>query len=368
MTIADIERAIEAWAPLWTAWERDNVGLQVGDRSRRVSKVLVALDITEKIIAEAISQKADLIVSHHPLLFRPLKAVTTSDETGNMVLRLAEKNIAVYSAHTNLDFTKHGVSFALAEALGLKNIGFLAPLKGTLEKIVVFVPEQHVDRVAEAMSGAGAGVIGEYSSCSFRVSGAGTFRGSPNSKPVLGKAGKLETVEEIRLEMIAPRAMVSFIVAAMKRVHPYEEAAYDVYPLENENPNFGMGAIGDLPKGLPLKVFLQRVKQSLKAEAVRYTVGASRTIARVAVCGGSGSDLLQTAVSAGADAFVTADVRYHTYHSAEGRIALVDAGHYETEQVILKPLAERLRQAARLNNERLIVNITKFSTNPAHYL
>jgi hypothetical protein len=241
-------------------------------------------------------------------------------------------------------------------------------LKGTLAKIVTFVPENHVDRVAEAMSEAGAGLIGEYDTCSFRLRGAGTFRGSSSANPVIGKAGKLDTVDEIRLEMIAPRGIVNTIVSAMKKAHPYEEVAYDIYPLDNENPNYGMGAIGDLPSNMSLKSFVQSLKKSLKAEAVKYTVGKKQHIKKVAVCGGSGSELLSTAMRAGADAFVTADVKYHTYHSAEGSIALIDAGHWETEHVILKPLAARLKLATQQKKERLTINITKFSTNPTHYL
>ncbi len=367
MTIADIEQIIEGWAPQWTAWERDNVGLQVGDRARSVSRVLVALDVTEQIVEEAREKRAELIVSHHPLLFRPPSSITASNDIGRLVLMLVESRIAVYSAHTNLDFTKQGVSFALAETLGLKKIRFLSPLKGMQSKIVVFVPADHADRVAEGMSSAGAGVIGEYSSCSFRLSGAGTFRGSPNSHPVVGKAGRPETVEEMRLEMIAPRARVSAIVAAMKEAHPYEEVAYDVYPLDNESTNYGMGAIGELEAAQTLKTFLEHSKRALKAEALRFTGDLHRKIRHVAVCGGSGSDLLPTALSAKADVFVTADVRYHTFHAA-GDLALVDAGHWETEQVILEPLADRLRRAAKQKKQRLEVLVTQYSTNPTHYL
>lgn len=365
MTIADIEQIIEAWAPKWTAWERDNVGLQVGDRTRNVSRVLVALDVTEQIVKEARAKKVGLIVSHHPLLFRPPSSITATNDIGRLVLSLAESKIAVYSAHTNLDFTKQGVSFALAETLGLNKIKFLSPLKGMLAKIVVFVPADHVDRVAEAMSSAGAGVIGEYSSCSFRLSGTGTFRGSFRSHPVVGKAGRLETVEEVRLEMIAPRARVSAIVAEMKQVHPYEEVAYDIYPLDNESPSYGMGAIGELTTAQTLQTFLKHAKRALKAEALRFTGDLRKKIKRVAVCGGSGSDLLSTALSAKADVFVTADVRYHTFHAA-GDLALVDAGHWETEQVILEPLADRLRRAAKQMKQRFEVFVTQYSTNPTH--
>lgn len=367
MKIAEIEQIIESWAPKWTAWERDNVGLQVGDRTRNITSVLVALDITEQVVKEARAKKVGLIVSHHPLLFRPPAAVTASNDIGRWILQLVESKIAVYSAHTNLDFTKHGVSFALAERLGLTNIRFLSPLKGTRAKIVVFVPQGYVDRVAEAMSTAGAGVIGEYEACSFRLSGTGTFRGSSETHPFIGKAGHLETAEEVRLEMIAPRARVQAIVSAMKQVHPYEEVAYDVYPLDNDDPNYGMGAIGELKRPQPLQTFLQHTKRALKAEALRYSGDPRRRVKIVAVCGGSGSDLLPEAQSRNADVFITADIRYHTFHAA-GPLVLVDAGHWETEHVILEPLAERLRQAARKRNERLQVYVTRHSTNPTQYL
>lgn len=368
MTIADIEQLFENWAPRWTAWERDSVGLQVGDRHRRVRKVLVALDVTHEVIREAVVKRADLIVSHHPLLFHPPSSITTSDETGSLILSLAEKKIAVYSAHTNLDFTRGGVSFALAEALHLRAIDFLSPLEQTLVKIAVFVPTGYVDAVAGAMSKAGAGAIGNYDSCSFRIGGMGTFRGSESANPFLGEKGKLETVEETRIEMIAPRARVSAILEKMKSAHPYEAVAYDVYPLHNTNPDFGMGALGTLAKPMDLRSFLKQIRITLRAEAVRYTGRLNKKVQRIAVCGGSGSDLLTHALSAGADAFVTADVRYHTFHAAGERIALIDAGHWETEQVILKPIVERMKRLARSKGESLGVFTTTLRTNPTHFL
>ncbi len=219
---------------------------------QNVTKILVTLDVTNQTVAEAISRKAELIVSHHPLLFRPPSSITTSDTIGELILQLAEHKISLFSAHTNLDFTKGGVSFALAETLGLKNIRFLSPLKNSLSKIVVFIPEGHVEQVMHAMTHAGAGIIGKYSSCSFGSKGIGSFRGSSSSNPFKGKRQNLEFVNETRLEMIAPRARVNGVIAAMKAVHPYEEAAYDIYNVENPNPNFGMGAFGTLPKPQPL--------------------------------------------------------------------------------------------------------------------
>lgn len=368
MTVSDIEQFFELWAPKWVAWERDNVGLQVGDSSRKVSSVLIALDVTPAVVAEAIAKKIDLIISHHPLLFRPPSSITTNDEVGTMILSLAEHHIALYSAHTNLDFTRDGVSVVLAKTLGLSDVRFLSPLKGTLVKIVVFVPQEYVDKVSYAMANAGAGVIGEYTSCSFQTNGTGTFRGSKSAKPFLGAKEKLEMVNEVRLEMVAPKARAQTIVNAMKTAHPYEEAAYDIYPLENTSPNFGMGAIGSLKKRISLRSFLTSVKKALRAEGLRYTGNLSRQIQRVAVCGGSGSDLLNDAIKAKADVFVTADVRYHTFHSAQNTIALVDAGHWETEYCILEPIASRLREAAKQSGDTLKIVTTKNTTNPIHFL
>jgi len=367
MILADIEDFFEEWAPRWTAWERDNVGIQVGHRSRKVSKLVVALDVTPEIVKEAVAAKADLIVTHHPLLFRPPSSITDSDPVGKLVLSLAEKRIALFSAHTNLDSAAGGVSFALAHALGIAKPAFLVPLKDTMVKIAVFVPEQHSDAVAAAMARSGAGVIGEYQSCSFRVSGKGTFRGSERSTPTIGKPLRLEEVDEVRLEMIVPRPRITAVVEAMKAAHPYEEVAYDLYTLENGNPNVGMGAIGNLPKPMTFRSFLVHVKRSLRASSLRFSGMTGQTVKRVAVCGGSGSELLEDAIRAKANVLVTADVRYHGFQAANGQIALVDAGHYETEHVVLNPIADRLRAWAKTRGENLVVTITKKSTNPIHY-
>lgn len=364
LRISNIIRILEQWAPRWVAWEKDNVGLQVGDARRRVTKVLVTLDVTKQIVHEAIAKQTELIVSHHPLLFRPPSAVTANDPIGELILLLAEHKIALYSAHTNLDSVRGGVSFALAEKLGVRNVRFLAPLKNSLAKIVVFVPEEHLKPVRDAMVHAGAGTIGTYTSCSFSSQGTGSFYSSAASHPFIGTSGNLELVDEIRLEMIAPRAMASNVISAMKAIHPYEEPAYDMYAIENPNQNFGMGAIGTLPKPQPLEQFLKFVKRTLGVGALRFSGSVGHNIQNVAVCGGAGSDLLPDALAANADIFITADVRYHTFQNANERIVLVDAGHWETEQVILKPMAVRLRSAARAAREPLAVIIAKHKTNP----
>ncbi len=364
MTVRDIQRFLEDWAPAWTAWEQDNVGLQIGDPDQRVRRVLVALDVTPPVVGEAVRKKAEVIVSHHPLLFRPPKAVRTDEPTGAMLHALARHGISVLSAHTNLDFARGGVSHALASRLGLINVRFLNHLADRLAKIVVFVPESHVEQVTSAMGQAGAGIIGQYTDCSFRSMGTGTYRGSEHARPYLGKPLRLEHVPEVRLELVAPRALTGRVIAAMKTVHPYDEVAYDLYDVRTPMPDAGEGVIAELPRPLPLKAFLALVKKSLGARLVRFSGDPMLRVQQIALCGGGGSALLERAISEGADAFLTADVRYHSFHEATGRIALIDAGHYETEHVILQPLAQRLRAHAKAQGDRVTVSVTRQHTNP----
>ena len=368
MIISQLIQVLEDWAPRWTALKNDNAGLQIGSPQRRVTKVLIALEITPAIIEEALARKAELIITHHPLLFRPPSSIISSDPVGELILKLAENRIAVYSAHTNLDFSEDGVSFALAKKLGLRHIRFLAPLKETMAKIVVFVPEDHMESVRNAMADEGAGVIGEYSRCSFASRGTGSFKGSKSSSPSIGTPDVEERVEELRLEMAAPRASVDRIISAMKDVHPYEEPACDVYETITQQRNFGMGALGELPSALLLRIFLKNLKHALHAEGLRFAGDPKSRVQRIAVCGGAGSDLLPEAIRAQADVLVTADVRYHTFHAASGAIALVDAGHWETEHGILPVIAERLQQAVDRVNASVQIFITEQSTNPIHIL
>jgi len=368
MTVADVEHIIEEWAPRWVAWERDNVGLQIGRRNQQVRKIMLALEVTEGVVHEAIRKKADLLFTHHPPLFHPASSLTDADQTGSNILTLAENKIAVYSAHTNLDFTRNGVSFALAETLGLKKAKFLSPLEGKLSKVVVFVPPTHVEQVAKKMSDSGAGVIGDYHSCSFRIDGTGTFEGTETSRPYIGRRQSFERVKEVRLEMIAPTARVPSVIQAIKNVHPYEEVAYDVYPVNTPSANYGVGAFGELDRVVTLQAFLRKCKQVLSVQSLRYTGNSTQKVRTAAVCGGSGSDLLEAAIRAKADVFVTADVRYHTFHAAHGRIALVDAGHWETEHVVLEPARRKLQDAARRLNQRISVTVAQTPTNPVQSL
>ncbi len=364
MVISQITAVLEEWAPRWVAMERDNVGLQVGDAHRRVSRVLVAFEVTPKVVEEAIAKKAELIITHHPLIFRPVHSITAHDTIGRLLLKLAENKIALYSAHTNLDFTKDGVSYTLAEKLELQKIRFLKPLEQTLAKVIVYVPEDHIESVRNAMAQAGAGVIGDYSYCSFSTRGVGSFIGSPLSQPVIGKKGELEFVNEIKLEMLTPRHQLPSVISAMKDVHPYEEVAYDIVYVENPNVNYGIGAIGELKKPVSLNSFLKMVKRKLGVQLLRYAGKRATELKSIAVCGGSGSDMVNDAVRAGADAFITADIKYHSFHSLPESFILIDAGHWETEQLIVSKIVTRLQNVINQTGANVKIYTSHINTNP----
>ncbi len=367
MIVRDVQEIIEKWAPTGIAWERDNVGLQIGSPDATVKGILVCLDVNEEIIHEARARRSNLIVSHHPLLFRPLQSVNLENGNGRCIEQLLRSQISLYSAHTNLDFSRGGTSFALADKLGLTNVDFLRKSYRLSKKIVTFVPSDHVDRVAEAMGNAGAGRIGNYESCSFRSQGIGTFKGNAKSKPAVGTKGKLEQIQEIRLEMIAEQPNMRSVVQALHDTHPYEEVAYDIYPLENVSTEYGMGIIGELSKPIPAGQFISHVKRSLKTDAVRYARGTQTRIRRVAACGGSGSELADEAIRQGADAFITADVKYHSFQDAAHRILLVDAGHYETERPVVDALVKRLKKKFKNTGEQVPVHASRISSNPIVY-
>lgn len=367
MTVGDILRTLQAWAPKEIAWEKDNIGLQVGDADADVVSICVALDVTEALIAEARRKRANLLVTHHPLLFRPPRAITRTSEIGRCVQELCKYGINLLAAHTNLDFTRGGTSFALAEALGLKNVEFLHRPYRVQKKLVTFVPETHLDAVRTAMAEAGAGIIGNYDFCSFTTSGTGSFRGSAQAHPAVGEKERLEFVAESRLEMIVEDWNVDRVIRAMKAAHPYEELAYDVYPLENRHPDYGMGIVGELARPMQAERFLKLVKTRLGTGTLRYTRGPQREIKRVAACGGSGAELTDTAVAEGADAFITADVRYHDFHHASGSIWLIDAGHYETERPVVEHMLRYLRDELSKQHVRIPVFAARTPTNPISY-
>ena len=363
MTCGEIFKYIQSWAPKEIAWNKDNVGLQVGSAERKVKNILLALDLNMKVITEAVKKDCNIIITHHPLLFNPLRKINVDqDNISQLVEKLIKHDITLFSAHTNLDFTKDGVSFELAKTLKLKNIRFLTNIKSTKYKLIVFVPEGHIEKVASAIFENGGGIIGEYSNCSFSTKGKGSFKGSEKTTPSVGKKLTYEKVDEIKLEVLIDSWKLNKILSAIRNVHPYEEIAYDVYPLNNENTNYGIGAIGELNKTMNQKEFLRHVSKSLKTNNFRYTVGKGKKIKTVAVCGGSGSEVIPAAIKNGADTLITADIKYHTFFDNEGKILLIDAGHYETEIFSLNEVNKRL--AELIKNKKNKVFKYNASTNP----
>jgi dinuclear metal center YbgI/SA1388 family protein len=367
MTCNEIIKFIEEWAPCEIAWQKDNVGLQVGSKRSEVKNILLCLELTEKVIEDAINKNCNLIITHHPLLFQSLKRIDLdTDNKSSLIEKLIKNEITLYSAHTNLDYTRDGVSFELAKVLRLKNIQFLSPLDLSQYKLTIFVPEDYVEKVAAAVFKSGGGTIGEYSMCSFRTKGEGTFKGSADSNPSIGIKERFEKVTEIKLEIIINSWNIKKVLKALYQNHPYEEPAFDIYPLHNNQTKFGAGAYGQLSESLSQEDFLKYLSQKLKITNFRFSAGKKKVIKIVAVCGGSGSQYIEQAVSVGADAFITADIKYHNFHDAEQRLLLVDAGHYETEIHSMNEVKKKLENYIGKNKGIKVYKLSA-STNPVKF-
>jgi len=363
MMINELIKFYEKRVPKGQAWEKDNVGLQIGSLSEPLKNILLCLELTEESLKFAINNNCNLIITHHPFLFTPLKNINVDDDKGKIISTVIKNGITVYSSHTNLDFTKGGVSFELAKQLKLKNLKFLTNFEKNRYKVIVFVPVSHLEIVSEAIFMAGGGVIGDYDKCSYRVNGKGTFKGNENTNPKIGTKQNFEVVDEVRLEVLVNQWDLDKVLTALKNSHPYEEPAYDIIPLANKNENHGAGVIGSYEEPLQIEEFFKLVKKELNLEAFKYTLGKSNVIKKVAVCGGSGSDLLSAAILQNADAFITADIKYHTFHDALGKITLIDAGHYETEIFGLKAIRKIIEEYISISN--LEIEILEFlNTNP----
>jgi dinuclear metal center YbgI/SA1388 family protein len=370
MTVDDLIRYLEDWAPPGAAWEKDNVGLQIGSGGEKLKNILLCLELDDKVLKEAQRNNCNFIFTHHPFIYNPLKKIDTGkDSRGILIRELIKNNINVYSAHTNLDFTKDGVSFELARVLKLRNIRFLENQDSNQFKIAVFIPEEKLEEVSAAIFDAGAGEIGEYGKCSFRLKGEGTFQGSGNTNPAIGKKGIFETISEVRFETIVNSWNLHRVISALLKSHPYEEPAYDIYPLKNKNTNYGFGAIGELDIEMSEKKFLIHVLKSLKINNFKFSDGKGKKIRKVAVCGGTGMEMLGFAISKGADAFITADIKYHQYHDAVSKLLLIDAGHYETEIFSLNAVERKIN---KFFNDELEdrIKVLKYSgsTNPVKFL
>jgi len=361
----DLIKYLEGWVPPGASWEKDNVGLQIGSGGDKIRNVFLCLELNESALSEAIKKNCNFIFTHHPLIFKPLNRIDTQNDRKSQIIEKAlKKRITIYSAHTNLDFSKDGVSFELAKALGLTNLKFLVSHDKNQYKLSVFVPAEYLETVSSAIFDAGGGIIGEYSKCSYRVDGTGTFKGSGKANPAIGTKEAFETVNEVRLEVIVDSWKLNGILTQMIKAHPYEEPAFDIYPLLNKNVNFGEGVVGEFETAQTVNEFLEHTSQKLKTTSLRYTKGKSEKIKRVAVCGGSGSGNLQYAINAKADAFVTSDIKYHTFQDAENKILMVDAGHYETEIVSLNMVKKKIEIFIRTQKEKIKVFKYSGSTNP----
>lgn len=364
MKIKDVASFLESLAPL--AWQEDydNAGLTCGNPEQELTGVLVTLDVTDAVLEEAESKRCNLIVSHHPVIFRAVKKITPGTPEGALMMKAIQKGIALYAIHTNLDNWHQGVSAILCEKLGIKNLRVLAPRSGRLRKLVTFCPSDYAAKVREALFKAGAGHIGNYDACSYNLEGFGTFRAQEGANPFVGEVGKIHHENEVRIETIFPDHIASKLIGALLAAHPYEEVAYDIYPLSNEEPLVGSGMTGELDKPVPAAEFLATVKQVLGIPVIRHTELTGRKIQKVACCGGSGAFLIPDARRAGAELFLTGDIKYHEFFQGDRQMILADIGHYESEQFAKELIANVLIK----NFSNFAVLISEEGVNPVNYL
>jgi dinuclear metal center YbgI/SA1388 family protein len=363
MQIRELTTYLEALAPLAYQESYDNSGLIIGDPTTEITGVLVTLDATEAVIEEAIAKGCNLVVAHHPIVFKGLKKLNGKNYVERTVIRAIKNDVAIYAAHTNLDNVVGGVNFKIAEKLNLQNVQVLAPKSQVLSKLVTFVPVADTQRILGALYAAGAGQIGDYKNCSFRVSGTGTYQPGENTQPAIGAVGEYHEEAENRIEVIIPTHQQGQLLAALRQAHPYEEVAYYLTALDNKNQEVGSGAVGDLPEPLDGQTWLSYLKDRMNLNLIRYTPLPARPIRRVAVCGGVGSFLLPDALRANADVFVTADYKYHEFFDADGRIVICDIGHYESEVFTKELISQHL--AKKFTTFAVILSET--DTNPVSY-
>lgn len=352
------------FAPLPLQDGFDNAGMQVGLTDAEVTGVLLCLDVTEAVVDEAVALGYNLIVSHHPLIFSPLKRVTGSTYVERCVIKALANGIAIYSAHTNLDNAPGGVNYRIAAKLGLQNVKILVPKEGALLKLSVYVPVAHADAVRSALFAAGCGNIGNYGSCSYNAVGYGTFEAGEGANPFCGSVGSLHKEEEVRIDTIMPSYIKGRVVKALLAAHPYEEPAFDIYPLQNSWDSVGAGIIGDLPVAVDETAFMQQIKDTFAVGSVRHTSLLGKAVKRVALCGGAGGSFAGAAMAAGADVYITGEARYHDLFNYDGKMLVAVIGHYESEQFTMEIFKEIISEAC----PQVAVKTTSVCTNPVHYM
>lgn len=363
MQIKEIITVLEQLAPPALQEDYDNAGLITGNPQWNCTGIIISLDATEDVLQEAIDKNCNMIVSHHPIVFRGLKKITGKNYVERSIIKAIKNDIALYAIHTNLDNVMNGVSGKMADLLGLVNRQVLSPKTGLLQKLSVFVPPAHREKLQDALFTAGAGDIARYSECSFSSDGTGTYRAGEGTNPYLGEKGVRHSEPEVKLEVIFPAWLQAKVMKAMKANHPYEEVAHDIYPLANSWQETGSGLTGYLPQEMTETGLLARLKDIFKIPVIKHTPLLGKPVKKIALCGGAGSFLTGAAVAAGADVYITGDVKYHEFFDADGRLLLADIGHYESEQFTTELLFDILREKF----PNFAVLKTGVNTNPVSY-
>ena len=363
MKLKDLCSFLDSGVPLSFQEGYDNSGLQVGLPEREISSALVTLDVTEEVMDEAVAGKIDVVISHHPLIFNGIMSLAGKSYTERILYEAVKNDIAVYSAHTNLDAFSNGVSRKMSEKIGLEEIRVLSPSGNKLLKLVTYIPESHIEAVRDKLFESGAGVIGNYDNCGFTTSGTGSFRANEMAKPFAGEKGKIHFEKEIRFETILFSHLKEKVIKALLNAHPYEEVAYDLYALENKNAEIGLGCVGKFHNPVSENEFLKLVCSVFNAKGIRYSKLTGKSVRKVALCGGSGASLINLAISSEADVFLTSDIKYHDFFKAENKILLVDTGHFESE----KFSGEILKDLIIKKFPKFAVRFSETNTNPINY-
>lgn len=361
--IKDIIQYLETFAPPSYQEDYDNSGLIVGNRQNELTGAIISLDCIKAVVDEAINKGCNLIIAHHPIVFRGLKKLTGTNYIEQTVIQAVKHDIAIYSVHTNLDNISSGVNKKIADKLGLQHTKILRPKNDTLNKLTTFIPKENTEIVMAKIHEAGAGVIGNYTHCSYRMDGIGTFLPVEEANPAIGEIGQLEKVNEDRVEVIFPAYLRKTILAALFKAHPYEEVAYYLHNLANTDNNVGSGMIGELATSVDSSKFLKQIKINLNTQVIRHTSLVRDEIKKVALCGGAGSFLLKDAIAQNADVFISGDFKYHEFFDADDRIIIADIGHYESEQFTKELIYEKLSE--KFTN--IALHFTKVITNPILY-
>ncbi|MEP6583340.1 MAG: Nif3-like dinuclear metal center hexameric protein [Ginsengibacter sp.] len=362
MKIVDIIKCLETLASLHLQEDYDNAGLLIGDNKNECTGIIIALDVTEKVVQEAVEKKCNLVIAHHPIIFRGLKKLNGSNYVERTVISAIKNNIAVYAIHTNLDNVIYGVNKRIAEKLQLQNLQVLLPKEKILKKLVTFSPNDNASKVRDALFTVG-GRLGKYSECSFNVQGIGTFKAGEGAEPYVGEIGKRYEENETRIEVIFPAGSQEEIVQALKAVHPYEEVAYDIFQLDNATNDFGSGLTGELKEALSEDELLSELKRTFNLQVIRHSPYLNKRVSKVAICGGAGSFLIPLAKASGSQVFITSDIKYHEFFEADSKILIADIGHYESEQFTIDLLADILKEKF----PNFAVLKTETNTNPVNY-